>query len=64
MDADPFRRTYRPLRDLEKMQIDEVKQKAEVLLAALKSHAPSRENSLAQTKLDECVMWAVKGLTG
>lgn len=63
---DTFRKDkeYRPLSDLDKMQIDEVKQKADVLLAALKSHMPSRGNSLAQTKLEECVMWAVKGITG
>jgi len=59
-----FRTTYRELSSLEKMQIEEVKAKADVLMAAFRSHKPSRENSLAQTKLEECVMWAVKGITG
>ena len=27
------------------------------------SAAPDREKALALTKLEECVMWAVKGIT-
>lgn len=59
-----FRQEYRPLTTLERMQVEETKSKAELLMTALKAQKPSRENSLAQTKLEECVMWAVKGITG
>ncbi len=59
-----FRQEYRPLTTLERMQVEETKSKADSLMAALKAQKPGRENSLAQTKLEECVMWAVKGITG
>lgn len=62
-----FRKTYRELSDEEKGKLEALKTKAEELYALFGADAngkmPSREMSLAATKLEEAVMWAVKGLT-
>ena len=49
-----MRHQYRVLSDDEK---------AAELHALIASATPSRENSLAMTKVEEAVMWAVKHLT-
>lgn len=66
----PFRPEYRELSDAEKAQIDAVKDKAFELLQSFdvpctpeKAQAMGREMALARTKLEESVMWAVKGIT-
>lgn len=59
-----FRTTYRELSDIEKHNINEIKSRAERVLEILNSLPPSREVSSAKTKLEESVMWAVKGITG
>ena len=59
-----FRQQYRKLTDLETMQVEEIKAKAEALLQAIDAPRPGREMSLAKTRLEECVMWAIKGITG
>jgi hypothetical protein len=46
------------------MQVEEIKAKAEALLQAIDAPRPGREMSLAKTRLEECVMWAIKGITG
>ena len=59
-----FRKTYRPLTAFEAGVIDSIKSTAEVLEGYIAQLTPSREQSLACTKLEEAVMWAVKGITG
>lgn len=62
---DTFRRQYRPLSDMEKADMDEIKSEAQVLLDRIKGDVPDeRCRALAITKLEECVMWATKGITG
>lgn len=59
-----FRPAYRQLSDDEKRTVDAIKSSAELLERHIKSAGPSRHQSLAMTKLEEAVMWAVKGVTG
>jgi hypothetical protein len=40
-----------------------VKEAGNHLHDMIESFGPSRESSLAKTKLEECIMWAVKDLT-
>jgi len=64
-----FRKEYRLLTDAEKFQIESIKSLAEEMVAAMEvyssSFTPSQERAiaLAMTKLEESVMWAVKGIT-
>jgi hypothetical protein len=59
------RHQYRTLSDEEKASMVAVKDAGAALLAALELHCkPGRETSLARTKTEEAVMWAVKGITG
>ena len=68
-----FRPTYRALSDSEKQLHDEVKDaaaKLETLFGHIvaarhnaQREARPREAALAMTKLEEAVMWAIKGLT-
>ena len=63
--ADIFRKEYRPLTDEEKDALMWVKTGAATMLETLQQSVnPYRELSLAITKLEECVFWAVKGITG
>lgn len=44
-------------------RIEDLRRGADQFTTFLDVHVPdSREKSLAKTKLEECVMWAVKGL--
>lgn len=74
---DPFRKNYRELTASEKIAIAGVKATASDMLAALQAAGPQRGihegdalvaynrcMALAREKLEECVMWATKGLTG
>jgi hypothetical protein len=56
---------FQPNSDLTQFQKDSVVRVREKALELAKELYPSdsREKSLAMTKLEECVMWAVKGLT-
>lgn len=66
-----FRPVYRQLDDFEKQKVEDIKALAEDLLAAMcrqREDAPpgislGRHHALAVTKLEEAVMWAVKGVT-
>lgn len=58
-----FRPQYRELKDGEKARVQRIKALA-AELAEQFSPFDNREKSLAMTKLEECVMWAVKGITG
>jgi len=57
------RHQYRVLSDEEKAQMVRIKDLGAGLLSAIDELGASREYSLAKTKVEEAVMWAVKGLT-
>lgn len=57
------RHAYRVLSDEEKAQMVAVKDKGAEFLTLVDSLGPSRETSLARTKIEEAVMWAVKHIT-
>lgn len=54
---------YRNLTPQELAINDEIKVLAAQLEFAITKAPKNRERSLAITKLEECVMWAIKGLT-
>ena len=59
-----MRHQYRVLTDQEKLSMTAIKDAGEHFLVTLLDHAPAgRETALAKTKIEEAVMWAVKGLT-
>lgn len=58
-----FRKTYRQLSLEEQRRIEAIKNCAEMLHEKLEQAGDSRCMALAKTKLEEAVMWAVKGLT-
>ncbi|HEX8784251.1 MAG TPA: hypothetical protein VF764_12815 [Steroidobacteraceae bacterium] len=68
--SDPFRDTYRALSEAEVAHVAAIKKKADEMLRLL-DDAPVRSANLpdpraqaiAKTKLEECVMWAVKAVT-
>lgn len=64
MTMDRYKPEYRQLSQSEKSDVQLVKRIASDLAALLADAMPNgREQSLALTKLDECVMWATKGIT-
>lgn len=58
-----MRHGYRVLSDEEKAQMQAVKDKGLELWALIESIGESRELSLAKTRVEESVMWAVKHIT-
>ena len=58
-----MRHEYRVLSDGEKVAMKAIKDKGADFLAYLETFTPSRELSLAKTKIEEAVMWAVKHIT-
>ena len=59
------RHQYRVLNDAEKESMIRLKDKGLELLDLITLTVPQgREASLAKTKVEEAVMWAIKGLTG
>jgi len=58
-----MRHQYRVLTDAEKQQMQAIKDKGLELHDLIESVGASRELSLAKTKTEEAVMWAVKHLT-
>lgn len=58
-----MRHEYRVLSDAEKRQMKEIKDQGLSLLTLIESLGASREVSLAKTKVEEAVMWAVKHIT-
>lgn len=58
-----MRHQYRVLTDAEKAQMQAIKDKGLELHDLIESIGQSRELSLAKTKTEEAVMWAVKHLT-
>jgi hypothetical protein len=61
---DPMRQEYRPLDAIQKRQIEEVKAIGTHFHGLLRGLGKSRELALAQTKVEEAVMWATKHITG
>ncbi len=58
-----MRHAYRVLSDEEKARMAAIKDKGAEMLALIESCGNSRELSLARTKTEEAVMWAVKHVT-
>jgi len=58
-----MRHAYRVLTDAEKAQMQAIKDKGLELHNMIEGIGASRELSLAKTKTEEAVMWAVKHLT-
>ena len=58
-----MRHQYRVLTDAEKQQMQSVKDKGLELHDLIESIGQSRELSIAKTKTEEAVMWAVKHIT-
>lgn len=59
----PMRHSYRVLSDAEKARMAAIKDLGEDMLAMIESCGGSRELSIARTKTEEAVMWAVKHVT-
>lgn len=60
--TDTFRKQYNLAPEHVK-ELNDFKIVAEALLQVINHYQPSREMSLAKTKLEECVMWGVKGIS-
>lgn len=59
-----MRHEYRVLNEEEKLQMQKIKDSGLYFYRYLETMEPSRELSLAKTKIEEAVMWAVKHITG
>jgi len=59
-----MRHQYRVLSDEEKQRMQALKDKGQELLDQIAECGESRELSIAKTKTEEAVMWAVKHVTG
>ncbi|MDZ4095467.1 MAG: hypothetical protein U1D35_11250 [Paracoccaceae bacterium] len=57
------RHTYRVLNDAEKAQMQEIKDFGRDFLVILNDLGSSREISIARTRIEEAVMWAVRHVT-
>lgn len=57
------RHEYRVLTDAEKTQMQSIKDAGRAFLDLLDARPASRELSIARTKIEEAVMWAVKDVT-
>lgn len=57
------RHAYRVLSDAEKAQMVAIKDAGAALLKLIEETGGSRELSIARTKTEEAVMWAVKHVT-
>lgn len=64
MNTDVFRGVYRELSESEKETVATIKRIAAELYVHIDGMNDGREKSVAKTKLEEAVMWAVKGITG
>lgn len=59
-----MRHEYRTLTDAEKQHMKNIKDIGFRFIEMCDALGQKREYSLAKTKIEEAVMWAVKGLTG
>ncbi len=67
MDQDPFREQYLPLDDMQKALCQDIKAAAMELfelMLRVDSEFDARAGHMARTRLEESVMWAIKGATG
>lgn len=62
-NTNAMRHNYRVLSDEEKAAMVALKDKGKELLDLIGSAGSSRELSIARTKTEEAVMWAVKHIT-
>ena len=60
--TDVFRKKYVELSKEKQADLDNLKGMAQTMHELIESR-PCRESSIAKTKLEECIMWAVKGIT-
>ena len=58
-----MRHEYRVLTEEEKKAMKDIKDSGMYFIEYIDKLPPKREYSLAKTKIEEAVMWAVKGLT-
>jgi len=58
----PVRHSYRKLSDIEKRRVSAIKDMGDAFLTEI-AEEQGRAFSIARTKIEEAVMWAVKGLT-
>ena len=65
IDTDVFVRNYTALNDTQKLDVNQIKMKADELLTAMLDapYADKRCMAIARTNLEQAVMWAVKGVT-
>jgi len=64
MDNNVMRHEYKVLSEEEKSDMETIKDLGLMFWEAVNSLGNSREVSLAKTKIEEAVMWAVKDITG
>lgn len=62
-NTNAMRHNYRVLSDEEKATMVAIKDKGQELLDLISAQGGSRELSIARTKTEEAVMWAVKHIT-
>ena len=66
-DLDPFRKAYNAQTDIQRALVSDIKDAADELLdliTRVNREFDPRCAHLARTRLEESVMWAVKGATG
>jgi type 1 glutamine amidotransferase len=63
VDNSPLRHQYRVLSEQDKADVTMMKDAGLVFYKALDHLPDGREKSIARTKIEEAVMWAVKGIT-
>ncbi len=63
VENSPVRHAYRVLSEEDKAKVAEIKDAGLAFLDALPAGVHSRELSIARTKIEEAVMWAVKHVT-
>lgn len=61
--SNAMRHNYRVLSDDEKATMTQLKDKGQELLDLIAAQGAGRELSIARTKTEEAVMWAVKAIT-
>lgn len=64
--SDVFRKEYKPLDEIRKQRILQLKNKAQELYDEIESeieNSDQRMRALAKTNLEQAVMWAIKAIT-
>lgn len=63
IDNNTMRHQYRTLSDDEKALVNEIKDAGGSFEVLISQMPQGREAALARTKIEEAIMWAVKGIT-